>query len=839
MYKRSLLILIFLSYYLNGIQAQDRVPDLSCIGIENALLRELWSNVEGSTIGELTNDSRYPALPTTQRQAIRIEEFAGNNLDLDNYGQRFRGFIKAPESGEYQFNITGDDQVDVFLGTNEASGSRVKIAAVNSRTDRNQHDRYEGQTSRRIPLVKGQYYYLEILHKQRNGDDHLTLYWKTPITINSSEWVVIPNVHFRSYSNACISRCTVDVDNDGVCASDDCNDNDPKVGRRRTPGTSCDDGNENTINDIVIGIGCDCIGVPRPIGTTNVPACGGIQSFLHFEIWNGIEGTTIADLKRHVDYPDSPTRSNSGIGRFRVGSDPSRVNNYGQRIRGFIQAPETGEYQFNITGADQIEVYLGTNDEPSSQVLIAEVTGRTDRNQHSRYLEQTSDQIRLERGVYYYLEVFHKAGEGENDVGLFWKTPATIGSNQWVEIPSNYFLNYSCATTIACTNNDNDNVCAKDDCDDRDPNVGRRRTPGTACNDNNPNTTNDVVTAGGCGCAGTPIITSPSVTSCVGTQNALLRELWRNVGGATVDKLVTSSDYPDNPTESEIISGRSIPSHIGDYYGQRIRGFIRAPQSGAYQFNITGDDDIDVFLSTNEAPSSRVKIAEVNGWTNPNQHNRYPEQTSDRITLVAGQYYYLEILHKEGAGGDYVDLYWKTPNTIGSSEWVSVPGDRLWSYDCGSTPITPCSVDADNDGFCAENDCNDNNANLPATPGTSCNDGNDNTINDQILADGCNCAGTPRPIDPSSVSSCVGTQNALYREVWEGVGGSTIADLKEHIDYPSRPTEFGIIVGGVIPSQIKNYYGQRIRGFIQAPQTGEYQFNIVGDDDVDVFFRNK
>ena len=32
-----------------------------------------------------------------------------------------------------------------------------------------------------------------------------------------------------------------------------------------------------------------------------------------------------------------------------------------------------------------------------------------------------------------------------------------------------------------------------------------KKTPGTACNDNNPNTTNDVIQADGCGCSGTPV----------------------------------------------------------------------------------------------------------------------------------------------------------------------------------------------------------------------------------------------------------------------------------------------------------------------------------------------
>ncbi len=53
-----------------------------------------------------------------------------------------------------------------------------------------------------------------------------------------------------------------DFDGDGVCFEDDCNDFNPNVGARQAPGTSCDDGNPNTINDEIQGDGCGCFGLP-------------------------------------------------------------------------------------------------------------------------------------------------------------------------------------------------------------------------------------------------------------------------------------------------------------------------------------------------------------------------------------------------------------------------------------------------------------------------------------------------------------------------------------------------------------------------------------------------
>jgi|GEM_PF-4508422 len=99
-------------------------------------------------------------------------------------------------------------------------------------------------------------------------------------------------------------------------------------------------------------------------------------------------------------------------------------------------------------------------------------------------------------------------------------TPCTNGStNSVTVIPGTYTVEIgysdgtSCPSTIVvpgnCVDNDNDGVCAAVDCDDNDSSVPT--TPGTACNDGNPNTTGDVIQANGCTCLGTII---PPTASC-------------------------------------------------------------------------------------------------------------------------------------------------------------------------------------------------------------------------------------------------------------------------------------------------------------------------------------
>lgn len=60
-----------------------------------------------------------------------------------------------------------------------------------------------------------------------------------------------------------------------------------------------------------------------------------------------------------------------------------------------------------------------------------------------------------------------------------------------------------------CADNDGDYICSQNDCDDNDANAGLKLVPGSACDDGNPETENDVYQEDGCTCAGTPISTNP------------------------------------------------------------------------------------------------------------------------------------------------------------------------------------------------------------------------------------------------------------------------------------------------------------------------------------------
>src|SRR5262249_44124557 len=97
-------------------------------------------------------------------------------------------------------------------------------------------------------------------------------------------------------------------------------------------------------------------------------------------------------------------------------------------------------------------------------------------------------------------------------------------------------------------------------------------------------------------------------------------------------------------------------------YGQRIHGYLIPPITGNYTFWLSGDDQCQLYLSTNEQPENRQLIASVNTWTFPREWTKEPNQQSGCLFLTAGQRYYVEALMKEAFGGDGLSVRWQLPD---------------------------------------------------------------------------------------------------------------------------------------------------------------------------------
>ncbi|MCB0794952.1 MAG: PQQ-dependent sugar dehydrogenase [Flavobacteriales bacterium] len=156
-------------------------------------------------------------------------------------------------------------------------------------------------------------------------------------------------------------------------------------------------------------------------------------------------------------------------------------------------------------------------------------------------------------------------------------------------------------------------------------------------------------------------VISTAPPQCSGPAGQLLREVWTGVPGTSLANLVGFPNYPDAPSSSGYISTFQGPTNLGNNYGTRVRGYIVPSTTGFHTFIATSDDHSAVFLSPNAQERYKRQICNIVGNTGATQLTKYASQRSAPIWLEAGRYYYVEMLHKEGSGGDHFALWWERP----------------------------------------------------------------------------------------------------------------------------------------------------------------------------------
>ncbi len=154
------------------------------------------------------------------------------------------------------------------------------------------------------------------------------------------------------------------------------------------------------------------------------------------------------------------------------------------------------------------------------------------------------------------------------------------------------------------------------------------------------------------------------------------------IEGLSVSDLTSDSTFPDGSTASDIVPRfeteflEFVDEDDGiDNYGSWTRGYIQAPQSGAFQFFISSDDASEFWLSKDPNPVNRnsgsptafESVCCTGSKTNAEglfTGARLNERQSAAIDLVAGDFYYFEVLHKEAGGGSWWRLGWQRPDGI-------------------------------------------------------------------------------------------------------------------------------------------------------------------------------
>jgi ELWxxDGT repeat protein len=684
-------------------------PPSPCAG-NGMIEREEWANVTGYGVSTIPVNTD-PSSVTT------LNEFSTPRNKGDNYGARVRGYVCVPQNGNYVFYISSDDNSELWLSTDDNPANK-RLIASSKWTSYNQWDKYATQQSAEIPLMTGRRYYIEALHKEAAGADHLSVGWRLP---NGTLERPMPGLRLVPFQRTTqpIVNMTKPVDGATFVApatidiAADANDNDGHISfvSFYSSGTYLGEdysapytfqwqnvppGNY-TIEARAIDNDGNKKSAFRSI-TVTAPSCTGTGNIFQ-EIWVNAIGTDV----RTFDFSTQP----NGGGRYFSSFETTQyyANNYASRMKGYVCVPQSGNYTFWISSDDYSELYLSTDDTEANKKLIAWVYGHTPYRNYDKYPSQKSVQINLYAGKRYYIEARHKEGNGNDFVSVGWQLPdgameRPIPGNRLISIipppnqppaititspqPNQNFPSSPASVLIAANVTDPDGV-KEVAFDVLYGSTSTRLATFTSAPyqyqwNNVPSGSYQlIVSASDNRNSGTSKILFFSVenTPCTGA-GTIVREIWTGIPGTSVSAIPV--DSPPNTTVQ--LTSFSTPNYYGNDYGSRIRGYVCAPASGVYTFWISGDDNSELWLSDNDDPSNKRRIAYVTGATRVNEWGKYMSQESELINLVQGQRYYIEVLHKEANGADHVEVGWQIPSGVLERP---IAGNRLIPFENAST----------------------------------------------------------------------------------------------------------------------------------------------------------
>lgn len=158
---------------------------------------------------------------------------------------------------------------------------------------------------------------------------------------------------------------------------------------------------------------------------------------------------------------------------------------------------------------------------------------------------------------------------------------------------------------------------------------------------------------------------------------SVIRTFFNGIAGTSVASLTSSANFPERPHSEATLTSFDSGTAKGESYGSTVRGYVIAPATGNYTFWICTDDAGELRISPNTDPASAIVRASLSTWANPNEWTRSSTQQSSAVALTMGQAYYIEARHKEGGGGDHIQVAWQGP---GMTAKEIIPGTWLAPY---------------------------------------------------------------------------------------------------------------------------------------------------------------
>ncbi len=385
--------------------------------------------------------------------------------------------------------------------------------------------------------------------------------------------------------------------------------------------------------------------------------------------FSDIAGTAVSSLTDATKYPDdyNQLKQVSSLEVTYTG------DNYGTLTRGYIIPQVTGQYEFYVTSDDSSEFHFGPDENTLSKICEnASVTGSENWTQLA---SQKSAPQSLTAGVAYYFEYLQKEAGGADYGKVAWTGP---GFSTPTVIPGDYLalrtddtaqiVSQPTAVEVAAGGNASFNVRVSGS----GPFLFKWFLDGISYWPASESSTLDLTNLGA-GYAGfyrceitTPagtITSDPAELTVTGlgqtVAGGLWREVYEDIGGGSIDNLVNDPKYPRFSDSGDVITTTRDEVNTVGRYGQRWTGWLVPDTSGDHRFFIASDDSSELWLSTDDSPQNKVRIASINGYRSEGAWTS--GDSSAFVSLQAGNRYYIEIRHKEGGGASHCGVAWQKP----------------------------------------------------------------------------------------------------------------------------------------------------------------------------------
>lgn len=622
---------------------------------QQGLLRQVYKGQSFTKeVSSLLTFADYPDSPASANIENRFK--SPSNIG-GNYGQRMSGYLLPAVSGEYRFWIASDDGSELRLSTDKNTKNAKTIASVSGWVGEDKWGQTSSQKSALIPLQAGEVYYIEALMVEVGGGDHLSVAWQPP----GSEQAIIDGQFLRQPLDTQAPEAIADL---AVIQTKDAE----VILEWKAPKD----------NKAVVG----------------------------YEVWNG--GIKLSDVKAEnlsatnveMKNLDSGKRYNFYVVAYDAAGNRSARSNVAAIMISDYIAPASVT-NLALTKITPFSAQLNWS-QPEANLLYRVFNGET-------LLATTTRQhhvlTNLKPATHYELKVVSvdaagNASEKSADINL---TTASVNTSApefngelfYAAVAADSAIGRGIFKAQAQAVEGNNNLVTYRLKNDGSNGLFRLSTeglltlarPATDVSGQQYRLTIEAT-------QGTAISSMQLQVMVISAgrfkQEGVNQQIWTGISGNDVANIPLTA----MPHSQNLLMQLASKPDLGHHYGQRVRGFLKAPRDGRYNFWIASDDNSKLLLSPDMDPNKAELIARVNGYTGVDSWYNGNQVKTD-IELVAGQLYYIEVLHKEGGGGDHMSVAWQGP---GMANKARIESDYLLPFSA-LYPSTPTVSQLVQSGF--------------------------------------------------------------------------------------------------------------------------------------------